>query len=186
MKIFAFAASLRKDSFNKKLIRVAADVAQKNGAAVDLAEFNDFEMPLYNGDVETTSGIPVGALAMKKRIENADALIISSPEYNFSVPGTIKNAIDWLSRIKPVPLQGKSALLMSASPSMIGGNRGLWNLRIPLEALSVFVYPDMFSLALAHQAFDEKENLKDPKMLERLEKMVQAFLKTADALKTAH
>lgn len=179
MKIFAFAASLRKDSLNKKLIRLASALAKKQGAEVDLAQFNEFEMPLYNGDIETTTGIPSGATALAKRIEAAEGLIISSPEYNFSIPGTIKNAIDWLSRIKPVPLKGKWVLLLSASPSLVGGNRSLWNLRVPLECLGVFVYPDMFSLAKAHEAFDEKENLKDEKLKGRLETMVQSFLQSA-------
>lgn len=182
MKIFTFAASLRKDSFNKKLIQLAANFVSKQGIEVDLAPFNEFEMPLYDGDLETTSGIPSGALALKKRIEKADALIISSPEYNFSIPGTLKNAIDWLSRVKPVPLKNKWALLLSASPSMVGGNRGLWVLRVSLECLSVFVYPEMFSLAKAHEAFDENGNLKDSKSLERLEKMIQSFLKILEHL----
>lgn len=178
MKVFAFAASLRKDSLNKKLIRLASDFARKQGIEMDLAQFNEFEIPLYNGDVQTTSGIPPGVEALKERIKGADGLMISSPEYNFSMPGTIKNAIDWLSRIKPVPLENKWALLMSASPSMVGGNRGLWSLRVPLEVLGVFVYPEMFSLAKAHETFDENGSLKDLKSLERLEKVIRSFLKT--------
>ena len=177
IKILAFAASFRKGSFNKKLIHIAADLAQKRGAKVDLVDFKEFEMPLYDGDLEESQGLPKGALKLKECIEASDAMIISSPEYNFSIPGTIKNAIDWLSRAKPVPLKDKWALLLSASPSLVGGNRGLWNLRIPFECLGTHVYPEMFSLAQAHQAFDEKDQLKDPQSLQRLEKLVDAFLK---------
>lgn len=176
MKLFSFAAALRKDSLNKKLIRLANGLARKHGADVDAAEFNDFEMPLYNGDIETGVGIPDGALALKERIERAGTLMISSPEYNFSMPGTIKNTIDWLSRLKPVPLKNKRALLLSASPSLVGGNRGLWSLRVPLEGLGVFVFPDMFSLSKAHEAFDEQGGFKDPQSLARLEDIIKSFL----------
>jgi chromate reductase, NAD(P)H dehydrogenase (quinone) len=80
-------------------------------------------------------------------------MIIASPEYNFSIRGTLKNAIDWISRIRPVPLRGKSALLGAASRGTIGGIRGLWQLRILLEGLGVHVYPDMFALETAEEAF---------------------------------
>ena len=80
--------------------------------------------------------------------------MIASPEYNASMPGVLKNVIDWVSRFRPQPFNGRQGLLLSASPSMAGGNRGLWALRIPLEHLGARVYPDMFSLAQAHEAFD--------------------------------
>ena len=80
---------------------------------------------------------------------------VASPEYNMSMPALVKNAIDWLSRTKPMPLRGKNALLLSASQGLVGGNRGLWALRVPLEVLGVHVYPDMFSLATAQNAFSE-------------------------------
>src|SRR4029079_10613610 len=105
MKIFAFAGSLRKDSFNKKLIRYVADVVRANGYGVDLAEFNDFDMPLYNFDVQQSQGIPKGAQALAARITASDAMVIATPEYNYGIPGTLKNAIDWLSRMAPQPLR---------------------------------------------------------------------------------
>ena len=82
--------------------------------------------------------------------------MIASPEYNASMPGVLKNAIDWTSRHRPQPFHARHALLLSASPSMLGGNRSLWALRVPLEHLGTRVYPDMFSLAQAHTAFDER------------------------------
>ena len=176
MKIFAFAASMRKGSLNKKLIAIAVEFLKKSGAEVELADFKNFDMPMYDGDLEESQGLPKGAIALKEKIEKCDAFVISSPEYNFSIPGTIKNAIDWLSRAKPQPFKNKRALLLSASPSLVGGNRGLWNLRVPLEALSTHVYPDMFSLASAHTAFNDQGELSDPKMRERLANLVQAFV----------
>ena len=184
IQILAFAASYKKTSLNKRLITRAAEIAKSHGAQIDLADFVEFDMPLYNEDLESESGLPQGTLELKRRIEKVDALMIASPEYNYGVPGTLKNAIDWLSRSKPVPLRGKSAYLMSASPSMVGGNRGLWQLRTPLEALGTLVYPDMFSLPNAHHALDEKNEIIDPKLKDRLEKNIASFIHTVTLLKS--
>src|SRR3954468_21415906 len=98
MRILAFAASLRRGSLNRKLVEQAAAIAKKAGAEVHLAEFRDFDMPLYDGDVNEKSGLPPGAEALRQQVEACDALLIATPEYNYSIPGTLKNAIDWVSR----------------------------------------------------------------------------------------
>jgi NAD(P)H-dependent FMN reductase len=95
------------------------------------------------------------------RIGAANGLVIASPEYNFSVPAVLKNAIDWVTRAKPMPLRGKTAVLLSASPSLVGGNRALWVLRTSLEVVGVHVYPDMFSLALRASLRRRRRDLKD-------------------------
>lgn len=182
MKVFAFAASLRKDSFNKKLIQNVSDILKKNGHTVDLAEYKEFNVPLYDGDLEAKDGLPQGAQEFKQRLENSEALIISSPEYNFSVPGTLKNLVDWVSRPKPISWRNKNIFLVSASPSLVGGVRGLWHLRVPLEGCGAFVYPDMFSLASADKAFAPDGKLSESSQSERLEKMIGGFLKSASAL----
>src|SRR5258705_1923799 len=125
MRLFTFAAALRRDSLNRKLLRLAAQAAERAGAIVDLADFHEFDMPLYDGDVEAASGVPAGAQKLRERFLGADAFMIAPPEYNFSMPGTLKNAIDWASRAQPYAWAGKPGLLMSASPSLVGGNRGL-------------------------------------------------------------
>ncbi|HEX5387464.1 MAG TPA: NAD(P)H-dependent oxidoreductase [Gemmatimonadales bacterium] len=176
MKLLAFAASLRRDSLNKRLIACAVQLACAGGVQVDLADFADFDMPLYNGDVQKESGFPPGAQAMAQRVAAADGMMISSPEYNFSLPGTLKNAIDWVSRMQPMPFRGKHGFLLSASTSLVGGIRGLWQLRIPLEGLGVTLLPDMFALAQAQNAFDDSGALKDPAAQQRLEKNVSAYL----------
>jgi NAD(P)H-dependent FMN reductase len=107
--------------------------------------------------------------------------VIASPEYNASMPGHLKNAIDWVSRIRPQPFNAKHALLLSASPSMAGGNRGLWSLRIPLEHLGARVFPDMFSLAQAHKAFTESGELADRQLAERFEQNLRAFVDLVEA-----
>lgn len=180
LKVLVFAASLRADSLNKKLASLAARVAERHGATVDLASMHDFDVPLYDGDVESTQGIPKGAEELRRRLLESDAFIIASPEYNGSMPGTIKNLIDWTSRFRPQPFDGRHALLMSASPSLVGGNRGLWTLRMPLEHLGARVFPDMFSLSMAHKAF-EGDDIADPALRARFDKNVQTFLSLAEA-----
>ncbi|MEP7225924.1 MAG: NAD(P)H-dependent oxidoreductase [Gemmatimonadales bacterium] len=175
MKLLAFAASLRRDSLNRKLIRVAADLARDSGIEMDLADFHEFDMPLYDADLQVSSGFPSGAQEMARRIGSADGLMIASPEYNYSMPGTLKNAIDWVSRMKPMPLAGKHGVLLAASTSLVGGIRGLWALRIPLEGLGVTLYPGMFALAQGQQAFDEHGKLKDHEVQERLAKMAHGY-----------
>lgn len=182
MKVLAFAASLRKTSLNRKLIERAAELARAEHAEVDLAEFSEFDMPLYDGDIDQSQGLPKGAQELKRRVEAASALIISVPEYNYSIPGTLKNAIDWVSRARPMPWRGRSVFLMSASPSPMGGIRGLWQTRIPLEGCGAIVFPDMFALAHANAAFDEAGRLKDPALAARLEKEIVGFLRLAEAL----
>jgi len=182
MKVLAFAASLRRASLNRRLVTLAAGIAKRQQAEVDLADFHAFDMPLYDGDLNDDEGLPEGALELKRRLDWADALLIATPEYNYSIAGTFKNAIDWTSRARPVPWRGKSVYLLSASPSPMGGIRGLWQTRIPLEGCGALVFPDMFALAFADKAFDEKGQLKDQMLAERLRKELTGFLRLADAV----
>ena len=183
LRLLIFSASLRTDSLNTKLAKLAADIIQKNGATVDFADMKEFDCPSYNGDVEQADGIPQGAAAFKKRLEANDAYIISSPEYNGSMPGLLKNAIDWVSRFRPQPFNEKHGLLMSASPSMAGGNKSLWSLRVPLEHLGSRVFPDMFSLAMANQAFNEDGTFANPSLAKRFEDNIVAFISLVEAAK---
>ena len=178
-----FGASLRAGSFNKRLASLAAAVVAEAGGTVVTASMSDFDCPSYNGDIEASEGIPAGADRFRSKLVSTDGLIISSPEYNASMPGCLKNAIDWTSRIKPQPFNGKQACLLSASPSMVGGNRGLWSLRIPLEHLGARVYPDMFSLAQAHEAFDDAGRIRNDLLRKRFETMLQCFVDLVEAAK---
>jgi chromate reductase len=176
MQLLAIAASLRRGSWNRKLLGCAVAVARGRGADVDLAEFAEFDVPLYNFDLQQADGIPRGAEELGRRIHAADGLLIASPEYNFSLPGTLKNLIDWVSRIRPVPLRGKHGLLLAASTGAVGGIRGLWQLRIPLEGLGLILSPDMFALAHAEKAFTEAGELADAATADRLTRMVGGYL----------
>jgi chromate reductase len=182
MKLLAFAASLRRESWNRKLIALAAAIVREAGVEVGLAEFQEFDMPLYNRDLQDASGFPPGVRELQRRVAEADGMLIASPEYNYSLPGTLKNAIDWVSRMNPMPFRGKSAFLLSASTAQVGGIRGLWQLRIPLEGLGVLVYPDMYSLPWADKAFDEAGGLKEKERRDRLAQMLVGYLTMARKL----
>ena len=176
VRLLAFAASLRRASWNRRLIAIAAAASERLGVVSDLADFHEFDVPLFDGDILEASGVPPGALELARRVAAADGVMISSPEYNYSLPGTIKNLIDWLSRIKPVPLRGKTAMLLSASNGQVGGIRGLWQLRIPLEGLGMIVSPDMYGLPWADKAFDEDGHLKERERQARLEEMIASYV----------
>ena len=182
LKVLVFGASLRAESVNRKLAALAARIIGESGATVDLASMRDFGVPAYDGDLEASQGIPAGAQELRRRLTENDAFIVASPEYNGSMPGVLKNLIDWASRFRPQPFDGRHGLLLSASPSLAGGNRGLWALRVPFEHLGARIFPDMFSLAMAHKALVDGD-ITDRELRARFEKNLQAFLSLAEAAK---
>lgn len=183
VRYLVFSASLREDSLNTKLARLAAATIEANGAEVDLASMREFDSPSYDADVQHSDGFPAGAEMLRLRLEANDAFVVSAPEYNNSMPGALKNAIDWVSRYHPQPFNERHALLLSASPSMVGGNRGLWALRVPFEHLGARVYPDMFSLAQAHNAFTEEERIANAQLQERFDMNIANFMDLVEAAK---
>ena len=182
LKVLVFGAALREGSLNRQLAALAARVAEQSGATVNLAAMRDFDVPSYDGDAETAGDFPRGAEVLRRRLVESDAFIVAAPEYNASMPGTLKNVIDWVSRFQPQPFDGKHGLLLSASPSMAGGNRGLWALRIPLEHLGARIYPGMFSLAQAHTALIGGQ-IADGDLRARFDENLLAFLSLAEAAK---
>lgn len=182
MRIFAFAASLRAGSYNRTLVELAAEIARDHGADVDLAEMVEFDVPLYDEDIERQEGLARGAIDFKRRLELAEGVIIAAPEYNYSISGVLKNLIDWVSRARPMPWRGKSIYLMSASLGPVGGVRGLWATRVPLEGCGALVFPDMFSVPFANEAFDRFGRLTDPEKMMKLRKEVVGFMRLAEAV----
>lgn len=168
---------------NTRLAALAAAVIEANGGQVDLASMADFDCPSYNADVQDRDGFPAGARELHLRLERCDGFVISSPEYNASMPGALKNAIDWVSRFRPQPFNELHGLLLSASPSMVGGNRGLWALRVPFEHLGARIYPDMFSLAQAHDAFDSDGRIAGEQLRERFQTNIVNFMDSVEANK---
>jgi len=182
VRFLLFSASLRAGSLNTKLANLARTVIEANGGTVDAASMSEFDCPSYNQD-EQAKAFPRGAEELRRRVEATDAFVIASPEYNGSIPGLLKNLIDWVSRFRPQPFNAKQAFLLSASPSMVGGNRGLWSLRVPLEHLGTRVYPDMFSLAQADNAFADDGSLVNPQLGKRLEQTIVGFMDLVEAAK---
>ena len=183
LRLLVFSASLREDSLNTRLAKLAAMAIEKNGGNVDFAYMEEFDCPSFNQDLEVNNVHPKGAEELRSRILSNDAFIISSPEYNGSMPGLLKNTIDWVSRFRPQPFNERHALLMSASPSMGGGNKALWSLRMPLEHLGSRVFPDMFSLATAHKAFTLEGTIADATLGKRFEDNIINFMNLVEAAK---
>ena len=183
VRFLVLAASLRAASLHARLAELAARSIEAQGGIVDLAHMSEFDCPSYNGDDEDRIGFPPAAEEMNRRLAACDAFVIASPEYNASMPGILKNAIDWVSRFDPQPFNELHGLLLSASPSMVGGNRGLWALRVPFEHLGARVYPDMFSLAQAHKAFDDEGRIADVKLQDRFDTNSVNFMDLVEASK---
>jgi chromate reductase len=158
LKILAFSGSARKDSFNQKLVALAAEGAEKAGGEVTVVNLADYPMPIFDQDFETEHGMPETAKAFKKLLIEHDGFLIASPEYNSAFTPLLKNVLDWASRKEGdeqplVAYRGKCAAIMSASPGALGGLRGLVFLRMLLANIGVVVLPGQFALTHAGQAF---------------------------------
>ena len=168
-RILAFAGSSRTSSFNKSLVKIAAEGARAAGASVEVIDLRDYPLPLFDQDLEASQGLPENAKKLKALLLAHDGLLISSPEYNSSITGLLKNVIDWTSRVESPDekslacYRGKTATLLSASPSGFGGMRGLVHLRSILGNIGVVVLPDQISIPAAHEAFEASGQLKDEK-----------------------
>lgn len=183
VRFLVFSASLRSASINTALVKQAAEVIKKHGGVVDYMTMQDFDCPSYSQDLEPGGSMPEGAKRFHDKLLANDAFVIASPEYNASMPGYLKNSIDWVSRYRPQPFNEKHGLLMSASPSMAGGNKALWSLRIPFEHMGARIFPDMFSLAMAHQAFNPDGTFVNPTLAKRFEDTIVAFMNLVEAAK---
>ncbi len=176
--ILAFAGSAREASLNKKLVALAADAARQAGASVDLIDLRDYPMPLYDGDLQEKEGIPEQAKRLRETIAAHDGLLIASPEYNSAYAPLLKNAIDWTSRPDgDVPMlacwRDKTAGIMAASPSVLGGMRGLVHLRALLGAIGVLVLPEQVTIPYADAQFDDAGRLTDPELQTAVENLAQ-------------
>ncbi len=176
-KILAFAGSLRKDSWNKKVVKAAMKGAEAAGAKVTYIDLADYPLPIYDQDIEESSGLPENAIKLKELMFSHDGFLISCPEYNSSMPAVFKNVIDWTSRkAKPDEVYlscfiDKAVALLSASPGGLGGMRGLVHVRAMFSNIYSIVLPNQKSIPSVHEAFDETGKLKDPKMQSDIEKI---------------
>lgn len=152
-KLLALAASTRPNSFNRRLLAMAVHEAEQAGASVTLLEYADLDVPLFRDEEERS--LPPGAVKLADALLEHAGLLLASPEYNWSMPGSLKNLIDWISVDPRAPLTGRTALLMSASPSTRGGIMGLSQLRVPLENLHMWVYPQLVGVGKCTEAIQE-------------------------------
>lgn len=165
IKILAFAGSARKDSYNQKLVKIAATGASEAEAEVTVIDLALFDMPIYNEDIEAAYGLPEKAQVFKQLLLAHNGLLIASPEYNGAFSPLLKNALDWASRAdtpNELPLmayRGKVAAVMSTSSGAWGGVRGLVFLRMLLANLGVMVLPSQKTVSYAGSAFNEDGGL---------------------------
>ncbi len=185
--------SSRTGSFNLSLARAAGRIAQAQGATVRLLDLRSLELPVYDGDIEASQGVPEGVGTLIDAIVLADAVLVVTPEYNGFPTPLVLNAFDWMSRAaasnaRPAGLQataGKAAGLLSASPGPLGGLRSMNFLRQYLQmAFAMVVGPRQFALSRADQAFDEQGGIKDEKARQNVEGVVAALLKLGLALRS--
>lgn len=187
-RILAFAGSARSDSWNARLVRIAADGARAAGADVTVLDLKDYPLPLFDEDLERESGTPENAAKLKQLFLEHDGLLIASPEYNSSLTPLLKNTIDWVSRpSENEPMlsayQGKVAAIMATSPGGLGGLRGLVHVRSILSSIGVIVLPDQVTVPQAFNAFDEEGDLKDEKKQAHVRNLGQTVAEMLTKLK---
>jgi len=178
--ILGFAGSLRRSSYNKALLRAAVELTPKDAKL----EIFDLEgIPLFNQDLEDR--MPEKVKEFKAKIRTADAILIATPEYNFSVSGVLKNAIDWGSRPSgDNSFDGKPVAIMSASPGVLGGVRAQFHLRQVLVALNMYAVnrPEVI-VASADEKIDEKGNLMDEKARKKIQQLLESLVDWTERLK---
>lgn len=176
-KILAFAGSLRKNSYNKRVVKTAIKGAEEAGADITYIDLQDYPMPIYNADDHAQNGFPENALEFQRLLDEHDGFLIASPEYNGSIPGGLKNAIDWASRASDEfgqieVFKGKTAAIMAASPGSFGGIRCLNHLRGVLTIMLVTVLPTEIAVTFVKDKFDgDAEEMIDEKMRGILENL---------------
>ena len=185
-RILALAGSARADSYNHRLVQVAADGARGAGADVTVLDLKQYPLPIFDEDLERT-GVPENVAKLKQLFLDHDGLLIASPEYNSSITPLLKNVIDWVSRpaegeASLAAYKGKVAALMAASPGGLGGLRGLVHVRSILSSIGVIVLPDQIAVSRAFEAFDDEGRLKDEKQQARVQDLGRLVAETVSKL----
>ncbi len=175
MKLLSFAASFREQGNNHTLAQLADGIARGAGAEVEHIPYASLEAPFYREDAPDAK-VPSGILAFAEKLRDADGLMIAAPEHNWSFPASLKNMIDWLSTLQENPLANKTALLMCATPSRRGGIAGLLQLRVPLEVLGCWVYPQVVGIGNVYKTLSA-ESISDAKDMAFLTQSVQDFVR---------
>jgi NAD(P)H-dependent FMN reductase len=188
-KLLFIAGSSREGSLNKRLARLAAEIATVNGLPATVADLGDYPMPIYDGDLEGKDGPPENARKLKALFGVHKGVFIAAPEYNAGITPLLKNALDWVSRVKDpgeAPLavyKSRVFALGAATPGALGGVRGLLATRQVLElGLGALVLPDQVLVPKAHEAFDAQGHLTDKALQTTLKTVVEKLARAARLL----
>ena len=188
-KILAFAGSLREQSFNHRLLLAAASLefAGADRTEITVIRLRDFDIPMFDEDLEKAEGIPANVRTLKSLFKAHHGLLLACPEYNSSITGALKNAIDWVSR----PMEGEGRLecfsgkvagLLAASPGRLGGLRGLREVRSILSSIGTLVVPQEFALPSAHEAFGDDGSLREAGAQAQVRGVLESMVRVASAI----
>jgi chromate reductase len=183
LKVLVICGSLRKGSYNAALARTLPELAPPDMKLITAPSFAAF--PLYNADVQDASGFPADVEALARAIRDADGVLFVTPEYNWSMPGALKNAIDWLSRMKEQPFKEKPVAIQSASQGPLGGARMQYHWRMSMTFVGAFIFgtPEVF-VGLAQTKFDKETlELKDQPTKDVIKLQLAAFAKFIERVK---
>jgi NAD(P)H-dependent FMN reductase len=194
LKILVIPGSLRSGSLNAKLAAAAVDELVRADVDVIKLSLGDFPLPIYDGDLETKSGVPKHAVNLTRMMSAHHGVLIVTPEYNSSLPPLVKNAIDWVSRVqdshesKGQELRGqvfreRPFAIAAASNGRLGGTRCLQALRLVLSACRATVIPNQLALSFANEAYDEMDRLKHPADIDALKAMVRQLIDVAQQMR---
>jgi NAD(P)H-dependent FMN reductase len=189
LKILVIPGSLRTGSLNARLAATAAAELVRAEAEVTRLSLADFPLPIYDGDLETKSGVPKHAVNLKRMIGSHDGVLMITPEYNSSVPALLKNAIDWISRVQDTHetrgqvFRDRPFAIAAASAGRLGGTRALAALRLILSACHAPVVPNQLALSFANEAYDEMDRLKHPADVEAMQAMVRQLIGFAQQMR---
>jgi len=190
-RILLFAGSLRTGSFNRTLADLAESALTEAGAEVEHITLRDYPLPIYDADLEAEDGVPENAQALHAKFRTSHGVMIVSPEYNAGIPPILKNAIDWISRVRDhggmaAAFETPVFALASASPGRFGGYRGLMALRQSLVLqLMATVIPQQTAITFAGDAFAEDGSFKDPKSAGSLKKQAEKLVAAARRMEPA-
>jgi chromate reductase len=188
LKILVIPGSLRSGSHNAKLAAAAAFEFAQAGAEVTRISLGDFPLPIYDGDLQSKSGVPKNAINLKRMMSAHHGVLIVTPEYNASVPALVKNTIDWVSRVQDANeargevFRERAFAIAAASESRLGGTRSLGALRLILTACQATVIPNQLALSFAGLAYDDMDRLKHPADIEALAALVRQLIEVSQRM----
>jgi chromate reductase, NAD(P)H dehydrogenase (quinone) len=188
LKILVIPGSLRSGSHNARLAAAAAHELALAGAEVTRISLGDFPLPIYDGDLQTKSGVPKNAVNLKRMMSAHHGVLIVTPEYNSSVPALVKNTIDWVTRVQDAHetrgqvFRERAFAIAAASENRLGGTRSLAALRLILSACHAVVIPNQIALSFANEAYDDMDRLKHPADIEALKALVWQLIELSQRM----